>query len=60
MSHQSDGNDTGQVWFDKLTMTCTQLTIVVTLGNNRLDPHGLVFYGDSVDQKSKKLLTLLE
>jgi len=49
VSHQSDGNDTGQEWFDKLTMTCTQLTIVVTLGNNRLDPHGLVFCGDSVD-----------
>jgi len=23
VSHQSDGNDTGQQWFDKLTMTCT-------------------------------------
>ena len=49
MSHQSDGNDAGQQWFDKLTIMCTQLTIVVTLRNNRLDPHGLVFCGDSVD-----------
>jgi len=40
---------TPQKIFDIVSMTCTQLTIAVTLGNNRLDSHGLVFYGDSVD-----------
>ena len=40
---------TPQKIFDIVSMTCTQLTIVITLGNNGLDPHDLVFYGDLVD-----------
>jgi hypothetical protein len=47
-------------WFDELTTTCTQLTVVVPEGDNRLDPNSSILHCDSVNHQPEKSLTLLE
>lgn len=41
-------------------MTCTQLIVVVSGRDHRLDPHGLILGSNSVHHEPKKVLALPE